>query len=56
MKSINIILNIFTFKRSEMNVHPSAGGVPRFESKASKNYVQLSFISSSTAANANGYI
>jgi hypothetical protein len=32
------------------------GGVPRSESNASKNYVQLSLISASTTANANEYI
>jgi len=39
-----------------MNVHPFMGGVPRSESNASKNHVQLSLISTSTTANANEYI
>lgn len=45
-----------TLWRSEINVHPCAGGGPRSDIRVSRNHVQLSFISASTTAIATWYM
>ena len=47
---------MFAFCRSNIKVHPCGGARPRLEISASKNQVQLSFVSTSTTAIDSGYI